>query len=241
MQGKKIYFEAESVEEFCYNLRELEYSEKDQDSLLVGNGLSFIADWAAMRRLLSGNKMSKARTGETMREREPTSTITIVPSHTVFHGKKCPNYPITITLEDGGVYLESILMERKNWKLNEMRRSVTATNWEIRVEGLFFRADKTEMSEWCDSYKEQLEARRKAREEKTALLAAHATLTNKELSGAPSTPEVAAGGRGDGEVRSMEASTMSVVNWGALTPERVCKEVEECGHESADACSVSTQ
>ena len=35
---------------------------------------------------------------------------------------------------------------------------------------------------------------------------------------------------------------MSVVNWGALTPERVCKEVEECGqHEPADACSLNTQ
>jgi hypothetical protein len=70
VQEKKIYFEAESVEEFCYNLKELEYSEKHQDSLLVGDGLSFIADQAVMRRLLSGNKMSKTRTGETMRERE---------------------------------------------------------------------------------------------------------------------------------------------------------------------------
>ena len=100
----------------------------------------------------------------------------------------------------------------------------------------------TEMSKWCDGYKGQLEARRKARVETTASLAEHATWTYKELSGALSTPEVAAGGRGEGEVRSMElVARMSVVNWGALTPERVCKEAVECGHEPADACSVNTQ
>ena len=101
----------------------------------------------------------------------------------MFRGKKHPNYPITITLDDGGFYLESILIERRNWTLKEMRRSVIATNWEIRVEGLTFCADMTEMSKWCDGYKGELEARRKARIEGSASLAEHATWTDKELSG----------------------------------------------------------
>ena len=90
MQEKKIYFEAESFEGFCYNLKELEYNEKDQDSLLIGNGLSLVVDRTAMRRLLNGNRKLRALIGEEKRERGPTSTITIVPSHIVFHGK--PDY-----------------------------------------------------------------------------------------------------------------------------------------------------
>ena len=113
VQERKIYFEAESVEGFCYNLKELEYNEKDQDSLLIGDGLSLVADRTAMRRVLNGNRKLRALTGGEKRERGPTSTITIVPSHIVFRGKKHPNYPITITLEGGAFYLESILIEGK--------------------------------------------------------------------------------------------------------------------------------
>ena len=71
---KKIYFEAESFEGFCYNLKELEYSEKDQDSLLVGDGLSLVVDQTAMRRLLNGNRRLRTLTEEEKRERGPTST-----------------------------------------------------------------------------------------------------------------------------------------------------------------------
>ena len=65
---KKIYFEAESFEGFCYNLKELEYNEKDQDSLLIGNGLSLVVDRTAIRRVLNGNRKLKALTGEEKRK-----------------------------------------------------------------------------------------------------------------------------------------------------------------------------
>ena len=70
VQEKKIYFEAESMGGFCFNLKELEYSEKDQDSLLIGNGLSLVVDQTAMRRLLNGNRRLRTLTEEEKRERE---------------------------------------------------------------------------------------------------------------------------------------------------------------------------
>ena len=160
----------------------------------------------------------------------------------MFHGKKHPNYPTTITLEGGAFYLESILIEKRNWSLREMRQSVTSTHGEIKFEGLTFRAGIVEMRKWCDSYKKQVGARSKARAEETALLEAHATSTNKESSGVSLTPEVATGGKGGFDDRSETAvsAPTTTVDWGALTPERVCKEVEDCGHLEVDVCPVNT-
>ena len=84
-----------------------------------------------MRRLLSGDRIPKTLTGETKR-RVPTSTMTIVPSDIVFRLKRQPNYPITITIEGGAFYLESILIKKRRWSLSEMRRSVTVTERERR-------------------------------------------------------------------------------------------------------------
>ncbi len=65
---KKIYFEAESMGVFCYNLKELEYSKMDLDSLLICSGLSLVVDQTVMRRLLNDNRRLRTLTEEEKRE-----------------------------------------------------------------------------------------------------------------------------------------------------------------------------
>ena len=94
VQEKKIYFEAESMGGFCFNLKELEYSEKDQDSLLVGNGLSLVVDQTAMRRLLNGNRRLRTLTEQEKRERTDIDDNYCAQPHSVPWQKapQLPNY-----------------------------------------------------------------------------------------------------------------------------------------------------
>ena len=72
------------------------------------------------------------------------------------------------------------------------------------------------------------------------MLAAHATSTNKESIGVSPTPEVAPGENGGFDDWSEKVSAPSTtVDWGALTPERVYKEVER-GQLEVEACPVNT-
>jgi hypothetical protein len=225
VQEGKLYvrgIEADGSMDIYYYLKLLRYSEKGKDTLLEGDGLRLIADQTTMRRLFS--KVS----GRIKIERGPKSTITIMPSFIEFHGKKHPNYPISITLEGGAFYLESILLEERNWSLRGMRQKVIGTDWEIKVEGLTFCADKTELKKWVDSYKEQVETRSKARAQETAPVEVHKTPT-KEIIEASPTPEKASGGRekADDWPRTAAGILMTPVNWGAITPDRVREKVDE--------------
>ena len=129
-----------------------------------------------------------------------------------------------------------------------MNKKEIGTDWEIRVEGLTFCADRIEMEKWVDSYKNQVEIRGKARAQETPMVEAHETSTKKikeaqetsmveahetsieKINGASPTPEKATGGRGEADKwpRTAAGILLTPVNWGAITPDRVCKDVEDC-------------
>ena len=79
-----------------------------------------------------------------------------------------------------------------------MNKKEIGTDWEIRVEGLTFCADRIEMEKWVDSYKNQVETRGKARAQETPMVEAHETSIEK-INGASPTPEKATGGRGEAD------------------------------------------